>query len=459
MAYLEGAEDLVNRWIIPALGGLVVTLVVVSTSVGRLSPSPDPHDRVMPAAPAGQVMPAAPVKQVTELLDEARVQAMRPAQWKAIARRSSIIVLNSWDYHLIPTLKRANPAVQVWVYKNLSGVRSDDCLTATDNCGSCAPGVDDSKFLSSGMGYCWVRRHHPDWLLHAAGTGRRLEFNGYPKTWETNYGSRLYLRQWIGNVIADVHRHGWDGVKVDNALTTADAYGLTQEYPTSAAVQRATYSALREVGPALQRAGIRAVYNVGFAPKFPGLWQRWLSAVDGLQQEFYLSFSPQPNAVGQAWTAYQAEIASCVKMHKSCWFHAGSHSDMVTSRTRNYALASYLLVADARQYLAVGDSATVNVTPCWSLGRPIGLEHRVRGEAWRRKFTAGIAVVNPTRSSVTADLGGTFYNADGQALSAITLGPASGVALGDSRPSACHGQLKSRSRHPRTPQARNGGLR
>jgi len=428
----------VNRWIIPAVGGLVVTLVTVSISIGRLSPSPDPHGPVTPAAPLGKVLPTAPVKQVTELLSAERVKALRSAQWKAIARRSSIVVLNSWDYRLIPVLKHANPGVQVWVYKDLSGVRSDDCLTTTGNCGSCARGVTDSKFLSSGMGYCWVRRHHPDWLLHRAGTGQPLEFNGYPKTWETDYGNSSYLHRWIQNVVADVHRHGWDGVKVDNALTTADAYGITQEYPTSAAVQRATHSAIREVSPAMRRAQIRAVFNVGFAPVFPGLWQRWLRAVDGLQQEFYLSFSTQPDAVGRAWTAYEAEIRSCVRQHKSCWFHTGSQSGMVTGQTRNYSLASFLLATDARQHLAVGNSARLAMAPCWSMGRPLGPGHHVGGAAWQRTFTAGIAVVNPTRSSVTVDLGRTYYGAGGQALSAITLRPASGVALGTSRPGTCH---------------------
>ena len=418
-----------KRWLVVALSGLVAVLIMVVASISRFSAAREP---------AGRMVPTAPVKVVTEMLDQARLETMKPAQWVAIARRSGIIVLNSWDYQLIPILKRANPAVQVWVYKDLSGIRSDDCLTATGNCGSCAPGVIESRFLSSGMGYCWVRRHHPDWLLRSAAGDRPLEFKGYPSTWETDYGNGAYLRRWIRNVIADVHRHGWDGVKVDNALTTAYAYGRTRKYRTNAAVQHATYSALREVSDALRRAGVRSVFNVGYATIFPGLWQRWLRVVDGLQQEFYLSFSTRPDAVGEAWTAYQAEISACVAQHKSCWFHAGSHSSMVTSQTRSYALASYLLASDDNQYLALGNSTAIPMAPCWSVGRALVPARSAAGTTWSRTFTRGITVVNPTSVSVTAQLGRTYYNIGGHAVSVIRLGPASGAILAATRPHSCH---------------------
>ena len=133
-----------------------------------------------------------------------QVRATTKAQWAAVARDNAIVVLNSWDFRLIPVLKRANPEVQVWVYKDLSGVRSDDCTGPRGSCGACAQGVTDGIYLSSGMGYCWVKRHHPDWLLDAAGTGRPFEFRGYPQIWETDYGNASYQRQWIQNVLADV---------------------------------------------------------------------------------------------------------------------------------------------------------------------------------------------------------------------------------------------------------------
>ena len=104
------------------------------------------------------------------------------------------MVLNSWDFRLVPVLKKANPKVQVWVYKNLSGVRSDDCTTPSGNCGSCGRDVQDSAYLSSGMGYCWIRRNHPDWLLKRRGHGPAVQFRGFSQIWAADYGNPAYQR-------------------------------------------------------------------------------------------------------------------------------------------------------------------------------------------------------------------------------------------------------------------------
>ena len=402
-----------------ALAGLIVASAETRGGSGRYPLSP-----AAPGRPAHITL----VKTFAQLFDEAAVRATTGTQWATIARRNAVVVLNSWDFDLIPVLKRVNPGIQVWVYKDLSGVRSDDCMTASGDCGVCPQGVMDSGYLSSGTGYCWVKRNHPDWLLRAAGTGRPIEFRGYPHTWETDYGNPVYQRQWIHNVLTDVRRHGWDGVEVDNALTTADAYGLAAKYRSDAAVQAATYSALRDVGPALHDAGVASVFNVGYATRFPGLWQRWLTPVDGLEQEFYLSYSTQPNATGAAWLGYQDEVSSCAALHKRCWFHSGDYSVAVTSQTGEYALASFLLVADSRQLLAVGDTVSVTVARQWALGTPVTTMKQVGG-TWRRYFTSGIAIVNSAGSWSTVSLGGTYLNDSGHPVSAVALAPASGAIL------------------------------
>jgi hypothetical protein len=403
-----------------ALVGLAVASAALVGASGRV-PAP-------PAAPRQAPPPPVTVGTFSVWLDEAQVEATTATRWVTVARHSAIVVLNSWDYRLIPLLRRANPRVHVWVYKDLSGLRSDDCTIADGDCGACARGVADSGYLSSGMGYCWVRRHHPDWLAGAAGTGEPIQFSGYPHTWETDYGNPAYQRQWAANVLADVRGHGWDGVDVDNALTTAHAYGVAAKYPTDSAVQAATFTALRRIGPALHAGGVPAVFNVGYATAFPGLWQRWLSQVDGLEQEFYLSYSTRPNAMGAAWTVYQDEVAACAAQHKRCWFHAGGYSAAVTPQTRDYALASYLLVTDGQQFLAVGDTTPGLLATGWPLGAPVSAMTRV-SRSWRRYFTYGVTIVNPTTSRLTVSLGGTYLDNGGKPVAAVTLGPASGAIL------------------------------
>ncbi len=398
------------------LAGLVVTMAGCGGGAPPMSATP------------GRLIRIAPIRTFSQWLDEAQVRATTNAQWASIARDNAIVVLNSWDFRLIPVLRRADPRIRVWVYKDLSGVRSDDCSTANGDCGACGSGTTDSSYLSSGMGYCWVKRNHPDWFLSAADTGQPLQFKGYPRSWETAYGNRAYQRQWIRNVLRDVRGHGWDGVEVDNALTTADAYGVAAKYRTDAAVQAATYLALQEVGPALHDAGVASVFNVGYATSFPGLWQRWLRPVDGLEQEYYLSYSTQPNATGPVWGAYEDEVSSCAAEHKSCWFHAGAFSTAVTSQTRDYALASYLLATDGRQILAVGDTTSGSPALRWPLGAPLSTMNQM-GAAWQRYFVSGIAVANSSSSTSVVYLGGTYLDDRGQQVSTLTLGPASGAVL------------------------------
>ena len=410
-------------WMTPLIVASAVGAVLASAGVAVWRSA-------APPAPAAVGLPAqaGTVKTFTDLLDEAQVQAMTRAQLAMIARENAVVVLNSWDFRLITVLKRANPSVQVWVYKDLSGVRSDDCATRTGNCGACGRGVADSTLLSSGIGYCWLKRNHPDWLLRAHSSGQPFQFRGYPHTWETDYGNRSYQRQWAANVIADVHSHGWDGVELDNALTIADAYGVAARYRSNAAVQAATYSALQEVGHALRQAGVASVANVGYATMFRGVWQRWLGPVGGLEQEFYLSFTTQPDAVGGQWGEYESEVSSCTGRHKRCWFHAGEYTAAVTTQTRGYALASLLLATDGRQLLSVGDLTSLPAALRVAMGLPLSTMEQA-GRAWRRSFAGGVAVVNPTRSSTVADLGGSYLGNAGHPVSAVFLEPASGVVL------------------------------
>lgn len=394
--------------------GLIATVVgVVGSTRGPPSPGPARVDAV---------------KTFSQWLDEAQIRAMSKAQWTTVARDNSIVLLNSWDYRLIPVLKRANPRVQVWVYKDLSGVRSDDCITHNGSCSKCGQGVEDSSHLSSGMGYCWVKRTHPNWLLTALGTGQPLRFKGYRQTWETDYGNPAYQRRWVANVLADIRGHGWDGVAVDNALTRADAYGVAAKYPTDAAVQAATFSALKAIGPALHAAGVPSVFNVGYATLFPRLWERWLTPVDGLEQEFYLSYSTKPNAVGTAWRVYEDEISFCTARHKSCWFHAGEYSSAVTVQTRTYALASYLLATNGHQLLAVANGTSGIPKPQFTLGARISVMYQT-GAIWRRYFTGGVAVTNPSTSTSVVSLGATYLDDSGHPVTTVTLGPASGAVL------------------------------
>jgi Hypothetical glycosyl hydrolase family 15 len=399
-----------------------------------LSPLPQLADSQSPqpsrsSGDGSAISSSNPVEGFSQWLDEGSVRAMSDAQWAAVARQNAIVVLNSWDYRLVPVLKAANPEVRVYEYKDLSGVRSDDCTTPTGSCGSCPPGVTDSALISSGMGYCWVLHNDPQWLLRSARSSQPLEFRGYPSIWETDYGNPAYLRQWLQNVLTDVKSHGWDGVEIDNALNKANDYGVASKYPTDQSVQAATYAALSYLGPQLRLHGVGDIFNIGYATTLPGLWQQWLGPVGGLMQEFYLSSTSQADAWGDFWQAYQSEVSSCAAEHKSCWFHTGDYSTTVTPTTSEYALASFLLATDGHQYLAIGTPAGPPVSGCRGLGTALGPDYPV-GTVLVRKFSGGIVLVNPWPDATSYSTGQYHYYAGGKPASTVTLPPMSGAILG-----------------------------
>jgi putative glycosyl hydrolase-like family 15 (GHL15) protein len=239
-----------------------------------------------------------------------------------------------------------------------------------------------------------------------------------------DYGNHAYQQTWIRNVLADVRAHGWDGVAVDNALTTADAYGIAEKYPNDTSVQAATYSALQVTGRGLRRAGTGSVFNVGYTSRFPGLWQRWLRRVGGLEQEFYLASASGSSAIDAAWRGYELEIASCATLRKSCFFRP---AEVPASDASQYALASYMIAASGRQLLGVENMATL-AGPCWRLGAPQGRGQPL-GPAWRRFFKRGVAIVNPTSEPVTIPLRDSYVDERGRAVREVTLQPASGAVL------------------------------
>lgn len=51
------------------------------------------------------------------------------------------------------------------------------------------------------------------------------------------------------------------------------------------------------------------------------------------------------------------------------------------------------------------------------------------GAIWRRYFTGGIAVTNPSATTSVVSLGGTYVGGNGRRVTTLKLGPASGVVL------------------------------
>jgi hypothetical protein len=347
--------------------------------------------------------------------------------------RYDYVILHSWEAGLIGNLKAQNPNVKVLVYKNLSATFSY----------SCRNGVDDAS-LPAGVGYCWAAANSPSWFLTDTG-GRRIEFCDYTGLWLMDVGDPGYQQQWLERVSADALSKGFDGVMLDdvNQSSTAHLCGRTiAKYPTEASWAAATTSFLAAVGPELQRRGLLVLPNIMIRNWWESsgiaLFDTWLGYSSGAVQEYYSKWSY--NSSGwftddggwhNDWSYRQEFLKRTEAAGKI--FIGLTYAPSGDARSQRYARASFLADWDGgRSAIAFEPSDPEQqdpYTPTWTadLGSPLGPRYRV-GLAWRRDFTGGAVVVNPSTSTQTVDLGGTFSLQDGSTVTSVVL-PSADAAL------------------------------
>ena len=343
--------------------------------------------------------------------------------------RYHYVIMNAWDAPLIPQLKAANPGLKALVYKN---------LTFTVDY-TCSNGVDSAN-NTAGVGYCDALANHPDWFLRDT-SGTPITSSGFSSHHLMDVGNPDYQAKWLGNVSAELKSRGWDGVFVDDTDASLDWHlnGRTvARYPTDAAWRSATRSALAAIGPSLQSQGFLVVPNL-YAPwkadyDAVATWKDWLQFTSGAAQEFYTKWGTTSAGwlTGSDWTwreQFQQATDAAGKI-----FLGLTYAPKSDAHSQLFARASFLVMDGGHGGALVFESSDPEAqdpyASPWTAdpGSPTGARYQV-GSAWRRDFTGGTVVVNPTAAPVTVPLGGTFLAADGSSVSSVTLGAASGAIL------------------------------
>lgn len=348
----------------------------------------------------------------------------------AEARRHAYIVLNAWEGDILRRIKHYNPKVQVFVYKDLSSTRSY----------ACRGGVDD-KHLPAGVGYCAADRDHPEWFLENA-KGKRLEYDGYPGHWQMDIGNTAYQNTWADNVIADAKASGFDGVFMDNALFTCDAYHpgvCPRKYPTDAAFQTAYQQMLANTRPKFTAANLKTVANLTNARLHAGAWDAYTEHLDGGFDEWWIAFS-NDNLLpeyDQGWSRQVAEIAANERRGKITWVQP--HFSPGREQPLRYAMASYFLVVGDKAAIAetekpddYGDPTARDPMYHWNLGTAERPYREIAPKVYRRDFTCGAVIVNanPTKSGpVRIDLGEPYADERNVPVTAVSLPGTSGTVL------------------------------
>lgn len=366
--------------------------------------------------------------------------------------RYSYVVLKPDEYFRIPALKAANPNVKILVYKDMAAT-----VTYTVH-----NGVDD-PFLPSGVGWAYANSTHPEWFLQDM-AGNRIEWADYSQRWWMDIGLPAFQDAWAANVKTEMLKYGFDGVMIDDTNAIRGGHlpaGVNiAKYPTDTAYAAATESFLARVSPQLIGSGLQVIPNFGWywSPTWKVLSIRWHQYVTGSMMEFWTKPGQTSAGYGRLtdnhWD-YQMDQMSVAESMGKVFLPVtyGAMSDVTTQR---YARASFLLAwaGGASTYFWTPETTNTDpYTPDWTadVGAPTGAKFAV-GIGWRRTFTGGTVVVNPTSAgSLTVALGAAYLLPSGATVTSVTLAPGTGLVLPLAAPAPAPGPTPTASPPAPTP--------
>ncbi len=342
----------------------------------------------------------------------------RLSNYKWSAQHDQVVILQPWETGELRRLKRVNPSVVVLMYKNASAASS-----------SAGPG----HRYATGVSFRQARAHR--WLLRNR-RGRFFTFNGYPWLWAADIGSRSYQRAWIADVVKDLDSDPWNGVMLDDVNPTIAGHycvPCVARYPSNRAYQRAMRSFLSQVGPALKARGKLTIANLGAWSTHVSVADSWLPYLSGGIDEQFVKVGDQANTGYRSppmWARELGEIQTTQSEGKL--FIGLTHSSESDERAAVYGYATELLAANG--YALYSMSASYS-TETWfpeygyPIGSPSGVFSVDSNGVYRRAFTHGLVLVNPTTARRTVSLGGTYSGSGLANVTTVTMRPQSGLVL------------------------------
>jgi hypothetical protein len=335
------------------------------------------------------------------------------------------VIIQDYMYASIPTIRANNPNAKILAYCDMSASNSD---------------CTGDQHRSTGVSYCYANTYHPEWFLLNK-NGQRVFFESWNYLAAMDIGNTAYQTEWKNWAINHIKGHGFDGVFVDDCNMTP-GHGMNDGQAndlakyTDAQYRDATVAFIASVGPALKAQGLFVLPNVGCNP-----WD--LTSVN-------VAIGIMPNVSGyfrEHWMHWNADLAgvftdatwtdTLALMERvngtSAIFLANTYGMPSETAAMRYGRASFLLGwkgnESAFQFRADGAVDSYNNEWGIDIGDPAGSRYQV-GSAWRREFTAGTAIVNPSSSSsATISLGGTYTDLAGNSYTSITLQPAAAIIL------------------------------
>lgn len=352
------------------------------------------------------------------------------------------VMLQAVMADLLPDLRASSPGTQVIAYQNFGAVRDDtDCGDPTE------------ARPSGGLSLCQAKEH-PEWFLRDTATGepiRYADFGGALLAMDVTHPE--YVAAWLDAVRTRVAVDGFDGLELDD-VNQSVGHGIEGKIaslrdgeltPVSAQQYgQGVLAAMQTILPALREAGLRTVVNLDTRPWIPASRDFALQVgglADALNLEFWMRFDGAQQRFGLAepephWDDYVRFLEAAGRQGTPVI--ANARGDLARDGAyQQYARASFLLGWDGTP-----GSATMFISetterqrdpfgPLWTTdpGTPTG-PRTFDGEVFRRTFTDGLVLVNPTDQPRTAALEGSWLDALGERVSgSVVLAPRSGLTL------------------------------
>jgi hypothetical protein len=281
---------------------------------------------------------------------------------------------------------------------------------------------------------------HESWWLHN-GTGKRINFSDYSYLAAANIGDSGWRARARVN-IARIKGDGFDGIMLDDVnLYPGHGFRATEanhsvEYRTDSAYGDATKAAMAVLGPYIKTHGLLAFANVGMDPWIKDQYSRFrsmLANLDGVCREFWMAWSGGGGGpfTGQAWSSTLRVQVDTEAAGRAFLANSYPLSPQDDTRSVRYGQASFWIGWDGEEASGFGYISGLRAYKQYGrvIGVPTGSKQAV-GVGWMRRYTAGIAVVNPHPSASQAfSLGRKYKDEDGVSRSTVNLGPASGMIL------------------------------
>jgi hypothetical protein len=376
----------------------------------------------------------------TELSGDANKRAPR------IRPEAGLIRYGSGNWHTLTNTRRYGVFIVSAANARFAAARRGRALIY--GCGVVIPNAG----WSADCGVSWREAVANNWLLKDA-NGKYVPYGrGYSNLYLADVGNSSYQQRFISEMDSDIRVHrGIDGVLIDNVV--GNLITSSGKYREHGSYRLAMLDFIKAVGPALRARHRYVAVNAGMnddgARAIAGdpndgtqyiWWYRQIAPyVSGISTEHWQqwgstgSLRTSGTAWTQAWEGWERLPSVVASMGKD--FYAITAGALTDTGKAAYLRASFLLAWKPGRGTffytddsgGEGDTWRLVTTP--DIGRPLGPRRRV-GVGFRRTFTGGIAVANPSPSqSQTFGFQRKYVMPDGTTARSIALPPTSGLVL------------------------------